>query len=99
MEGKEPDACCVPLSQVMQKEIYDSVYYILTKKTHLNTVFHWNLLAYNYLRVIPIYGGRVKGGKYWTVVYPCSILFYNWVYVNQRKMFYSLRSFSIQKWL
>ena len=69
MEGKEPDACCVPLSQVMQKEIYDSVYYILTKKTHLNTVFHWNLLAYNYLRVIPIYGGRVKGGKYWTVVY------------------------------
>ena len=63
MEGKEPDACCVPLSQVMQKEIYDSVYYILTKKTHLNTVFHWNLLAYNYLRVIPIYGGRVKGGN------------------------------------
>ena len=63
MNGEEPDACCVPPSQVMQKEIYDSVYYILTKKTHLNTVFHWNLLAYNYLRVIPIYGGRVKGGN------------------------------------
>ena len=53
----------VPPSQVMQKEIYDSVYFV-TKKTHLNTVFHWNLLAYNYLRVIPIYGRRVKGGKY-----------------------------------
>ena len=62
MNGEEPDACCVPPSQVMQKEIYDSVYFV-TKKTHLNTVFHWNLLAYNYLRVIPIYGGRVKGGN------------------------------------
>ena len=47
MNGEEPDA------QVMKKEIYDSVYSV-TKKTHLNTVFHWNLLAYNYLRVIPI---------------------------------------------
>ena len=39
MEGKKPDASCVPLSQVMQKEIYDSVYYIFLQIRHTLILF------------------------------------------------------------
>ena len=89
MNGREGTWCllCAIISSDAKRNLWFSILYILTKKTHLNTVFHWNLLAYNYLRVIPIYGGRVKGGKYWTVVY-CFTTRYRYIRKSKKNVLF-----------